>query len=157
MSVPSMKQYFELLPPKLKSFFKKYPPHLNYSDRPVSTLLPTANPFLPNKHPVTGKYHEPKYSLRRMSDIYKLAYTYGIQDFLPPRNKLFFEEKYNQKKIVKGVIFPKGHKYELSHGMKMKKMEEAIKNADKYIVEARGSKYLKKLERRKREGTKSWF
>lgn len=152
-----MKQYFNLLPDKLRTFFKKFPPNVKYSDRPTLVNSPDANPFLPNKHPVTGRYHNPKYSLRRMSDLYKLAHQYGLQNLLPPNKKLFFEEKYDQKKLMKGVLLPKGHKYELRYDEKMKKMEEAIKNADQFILETRGKKYLKKIEKRKQKNHQSWF
>lgn len=152
-----MKQYFELLPPKLKNFFARYPPTIKYAEKPVLTTAPDANPFLPNKHPVTNKYHEPVYSRRRMSDIYKLSYQYGLHTLLPPINKLFFEEKYYNKKLMRGILFPKGHKHELVYEERMEKMRNAIKNADQYILEVKGSKYLKKLERRKKEKVKSWF
>ncbi|AGO12548.1 AaceriAER207Cp [[Ashbya] aceris (nom. inval.)] len=151
-----MKQYFELLPPRLKNFFKKYPPGVQYSAKPEFTTSPTANPFLPNKNPVTGRYQEPKYSLRRMSDLYKLAYNYGLQDMLPPSKKLFFEEKYEQKKLTKAVVFPKGEKHERMRAQRVAEMEEAIKNADQFILEARGAKYARRLERKK-EKERTWF
>lgn len=145
MSGVPTRQYFQLLPDTLKTFFKKYPPGVKYSSKPTSTHAIDANPFLPNKHPVTGRYHNPKYSLRRMSDLYKLARQYGLHELLPPRNKLFFEEKYQQKKFMKGVLLPKGHKYELAYQEKMQKMRDAIKNADEYILEVKGRKYKNKL------------
>ncbi|CAI4496352.1 CFF_collapsed_G0021130.mRNA.1.CDS.1 [Saccharomyces cerevisiae] len=43
----------------------------------LKPLMPI--PFLPNKHPVTQRFHDPKYSLRRMSDVYKLALRYGVR------------------------------------------------------------------------------
>lgn len=157
MSGTPMKQYFDLLPGQLKNFFKKYPPNVKYSDKPTVITAVDANPFLPNKNPITGKYQEPKYSLRRMSDLYKLAYTYGVHDLLPPSKKLFFEEKYENKKFMKGVLLPKGHKYELSLESKLSKMKDAIKNADKYIMETKGSKYRRRLERKEKEKSISWF
>ena len=153
----NMKQYFDLLPAQLKNFFKKYPPNVKYSDKPTVISAPDANPFLPNKNPVTGKYHEPNYSLRRMSDLYKLAYNYGIHDMLPPTKKLFFEEKYENKKFMKGVLLPKGHKHERIHEQKIAKMAEAIKNADQYIIDVKGSKYKRKLEQKQKEKARSWF
>lgn len=157
MSSAPLKQYFRLLPDKLRTFFKKYPPNVKYSDKATSTGAIDANPFLANKHPITGKYHNPKYSLRRMSDLYKLAHQYGLQELLPPSNKLFFDEKYEKKKLMKGVLIPKGHKHELAQSEKMQKMREAIKNADQYILEVKGRKYMKKLEKRKEEKRPRWF
>lgn len=153
----SSKQLFDLLPSQLKSFFKKYPPSIQYATKPTSTHATDANPFLPNKHPVTGRYHDPKYSLRRMSDLYKMASLYGVEDLLPPRNKMFFEEKYDNKKMMKGVLMPKGHKHELVHDEKMAKMTEAIRNADKYIMEVKGSKYKRRLEKKQEEQRTTWF
>lgn len=152
----STKQFFDLLPSQLKNFFKRYPPSIQYAAKPTSTLAIEANPFLPNKHPVTGRHHESAYSLRRMSDLYKLASIYGVQDLLPPRKKMFFEEKYQNKKIMKGVLLPKGHKHELMREEKLAKMHEAIKNADKYIIEARGAQYMRKLQRKKKQHA-TWF
>ncbi|SCV03430.1 LAMI_0H08086g1_1 [Lachancea mirantina] len=156
MSQPASRQFFHLLPDKLKTFFRKYPPNVKYSDKPTSTHAIDANPFLPNKHPETGRYHNAKYSLRRSSDLYKLAAQYGVQQLLPPSKKLFFEEKYEQKKLMRGVLLPKGHKHELSHDSRLQKMQEAIKNADQYILEVKGKKYLKKLEKRNKSRP-SWF
>ncbi|KAL6947695.1 hypothetical protein ACO0RG_000274 [Hanseniaspora osmophila] len=153
------KKLFEYLPQQLKNFFHKYPPTVKYSSKPTSTLAPEANPFLPNKHPVTGRWHEPKYSLRRMSVLYKLSYRFGIQDLLPPTNsrKLFFEEKYNNKKFMKGVLSPKGHKYELERPAKLQRMADAIKNADKFILGNKGMKYKKRVEEKKDKSKISWF
>ncbi|KAH3898743.1 probable 54S ribosomal protein L25, mitochondrial [Saccharomycodes ludwigii] len=154
----SNKEYFELLPAVLKNFFKKYPPTIQYSVKPTSTNSITANPFLFNRHPVTNKAHDPKYSLRRMSVLYKLAKLYGVESFLPPiTNKKFFEEKYEAKKFMRGVIKPKGHKHELSAESRMKKMQDAIKNADKFIVESKSVRYRKKLEQKSKEKRVSWF
>lgn len=157
MSTAGMKQYFDLLPIQLKNFFKKYPPNMKYSDKPTLITAIDANPFLANKNPATGKYQEPKYSLRRMSDLYKLAYNYGIHDLLPPSKKLFFEEKYEQKKFMRGTLLPKGHKHERMLEGKVAKMQDAIKNADKYILEVKGSKYKRRLEKKQKEKSRSWF
>ncbi|QLG71950.1 hypothetical protein HG535_0C03020 [Zygotorulaspora mrakii] len=150
-------QFFDMLPTQLKNFFKKYPPSIMFSTKPTSTHAIEANPFMPNKHPITKRYHEPKYSLRRMSDLYKVASLYGVQDFLPPMKKKFYEEKYENKKMMKGVLLPKGHKHELARDAKLAKMREAISNADRFILEVKGSKYKKKLEKKKRDDATTWF
>lgn len=153
----SSKQLFDLLPAQLKYFFKKYPPSIEFASKPISTHAIEANPFLPNKHPVTGRYHEPKYSLRRSSDLYKMACLYGVQGFLPPMKKKFFEDKYQNKKMMKGVLLPKGHKHELQREGKLARMQEAIKNADKFIIDVKGAKYKRKLEAKKKQDAKTWF
>lgn len=115
-----------------------------------------ANPFLANKHPVTGKYHGAKYSARRMSDIYKLAYRYGVQDLLPQTNKQFFEEKYNNKKFMRGILTPKGHKHELNMEERMKRKAEGIANAEKILAEVKGSKYKRRMEKVQEKKRVGW-
>ena len=41
------------------------------------------NPFLPWLNPETGKWHNPKYSLRQQADLFKLAAQTGLSEFLP--------------------------------------------------------------------------
>lgn len=71
--------------------------------------------------------------------------------------KKFFEDKYENKKTMKGVLSPKGHKHELQREAKVARMQEAIKNADRFIIEAKGAKYKRKLESKKKENAKTWF
>lgn len=108
-------RYFESLPLKLKQFFAKYPPgQSRYASHPTDITSVKANPFLGNRNPITGKYNDPIYSRRRMSGIVKLASNHGVEDLLPPWRsiKLFRQEKYDQKKFMKGVMWPKLHRHE---------------------------------------------
>ncbi|KAL8764303.1 MAG: hypothetical protein Q9184_000008 [Pyrenodesmia sp. 2 TL-2023] len=41
------------------------------------------NPFKPHKHPETGRWHDPVYSLRRQADLVKLARVNGVEELLP--------------------------------------------------------------------------
>lgn len=41
------------------------------------------SPFQPWKHPVTGRWHDPKYSLRRQADLVKMAREHGVEELLP--------------------------------------------------------------------------
>ena len=104
------------LPPKLLKFFSRYPPpdaafqeqtrniqiltpapqissRSSGSPAPQSLLLRSSkipipnNPFRSHKHPVTGTWHNPKYSLRQQADLVKLARTHGIEGLLPPTVK----------------------------------------------------------------------
>jgi len=106
------RQYVKLaesLPPRLTRFFARYPPQAilpkgrtprNPSDptttSPSSPELPSAaqipasidesssiNPFKPQKHPVTGRWHDPVFSLRRQADLVKLARQHGVEELLP--------------------------------------------------------------------------
>ncbi len=97
-------QYVKLarsLPPRLSRFFARYPPPAilpssnitnsaippsTSSSSPESTIqseLPYPNPFKPQRHPVTGKWHDPVFSLRRQADLVKLARNHGVEELLP--------------------------------------------------------------------------
>ncbi|KAI0463333.1 hypothetical protein LJB42_003356 [Komagataella kurtzmanii] len=152
-------QAFKKLPQKLQNFFTRYPPapFKKYASTPTSTTADDANPFLPNIHPVTNKTHNPIYSMRRQSDLYKLAYKFGVSDLLPTLNngKMFFQEKYDNKKPLRGVVNPKGHIWERTLEARKAAIQEAVSKADDILVEHRGMKYNRRLERRKTE-QKTW-
>lgn len=156
----SSAEAFAKLPKKLQNFFTKYPPTpiRKYADKPTLTTAEDANPFLPNRHPITGRTHEPRYSLRRQSDLYKLAYKFGIADLMPSlaNNKKFYLEKQQSSPILKGVLYPKGHKWERTYADRKKKIEDALAAADDVLIKHRGTKYKKRLERRKEE-EKKWI
>ncbi|KAH6675652.1 hypothetical protein B0J14DRAFT_699055 [Halenospora varia] len=100
------------LPPRLTRFFARYPPqallsHAVTTPTPSSTtttsdtLPPSSeassadqqttssdalafpNPFRSQKHPITGKWHDPTFSLRRQADLLKLARRYGVEELMP--------------------------------------------------------------------------
>ncbi|KAL8690648.1 MAG: hypothetical protein Q9224_004361, partial [Gallowayella concinna] len=102
----------QTLPPRLLKFFARYPPLVTSATSqrgaatavatsvPTSSADPTAdhpesmlqttlapsdnpNPFKPHKHPETGRWHDPVYSLRRQADLVKMAKANGIEDLLP--------------------------------------------------------------------------
>lgn len=102
------------LPPKLLRFFARHPPPdaaFYEQTRIIPTLTPAPlisvkkstttqalllrsskisipkNPFCSHKNPVTGNWHNPKYSLRQQADLVKLARTHGIEGLLPPTVK----------------------------------------------------------------------
>ncbi len=114
----------QTLPPRLLRFFARYPPpsgsglSSNTWTEPANTPLSTssaysstyhndpstddahihfeaANPFRSQKHPVTGKWHDPVYSLRRQADLVKLARAHGVEELLP------FTVKGTQERIRK--------------------------------------------------------
>lgn len=146
-------EVFDQLPLILRNFFQKYLPasHVKYSDKPGLTTDADANPFLPNKHPITNKYHTAKYSLRRQSVLFKTAKRYGIEDLLPGLNKQFYEDKYNSKKFMKGVLRPKGHKHELAKDAKDEKVQKSMAAMNDKILAVKGSKFKKRLEAKKNE------
>ncbi|KAK2628254.1 hypothetical protein QTJ16_002900 [Diplocarpon rosae] len=104
MATPlAAKQYTKLanqLPSQLIRFFKRYPPQAIVS-APSSTLpadsaassaeqtaagqdgLTVPSPFRSQKHPITGKWHDPVYSLRRQADLLKMARQHGVEELMP--------------------------------------------------------------------------
>lgn len=113
------------------------------------------NPFLPNKNPESNRWHGSKYSLRRSADLFKLAYKFGVHDLLPPLPKKFYEDKYNNKNWMRGVLRHKQRKWERTIDEKLEERRQAINDMDKIISEARPSykKQLKKQQTKKR----SWW
>lgn len=102
------------LPPRLLNFFKRYPPALEPTTQsttlasntsssdanantptsvasesaiPESSLQPT-NPFMPFKNPVTQRWQPAAYSLRKQSEIIKLATKHNVVSLLPYTHKL---------------------------------------------------------------------
>jgi large subunit ribosomal protein L25 len=100
------RQYVKLaqqLHPRLTRFFARYPPqailpqstsailpaNTTSADTAVSSgsqiadALEGLNPFKAQKHPITGKWHDPVFSLRRQAELVKLARQYGVEELLP--------------------------------------------------------------------------
>lgn len=152
--------YFQTLPIPLANFLKKYPPSpfREYSKVPVTLDHPEANPFIGNINPVTNKRHDPVYSLRRQSDLYKAAYRYGIAHLLPPlaNGKMFYEEKYEKKPVLRGATRFKLTIGERNAPERKREMAEAIAKADEIIAKAKGSKWRKKMESKNKKPL-PWF
>lgn len=106
----SSRQYIKLaegLHPRLTRFFARYPPAAIVSpsstanselsaagttSAPGSTANDIAkreiapgipNPFKAQKSPLTGKWHDPVFSLRRQAELVKLARQQGVEELLP--------------------------------------------------------------------------
>jgi len=86
-------QLAKSLPPRLLRFFARYPPAsiqaavAKGEATKTSYQIETPNPFQSTKHPVTGKWHDPVYSLRRQSELVKLARDHGVEELLPFTHK----------------------------------------------------------------------
>ncbi|AOW04506.1 hypothetical protein B0I72DRAFT_152386 [Yarrowia lipolytica] len=148
---------FAKLPQKLQDFFQRFPPQpfVNYSAKKGFKDAPNANPFLPNKSRVTNKTHKPLYSLRRQSDLYKLAHKHGVHELLPPMEKTFFETRHEQAKPLIGEMVWKKHIREKTKESRKEKIAKALETMDEKIAEAKGKKHWERLERRERE-KKQW-
>jgi len=92
------------LPPRLLRFFARFPPQqlvaspataVNSSpsgsnaasqENTISATSATPdyeNPFRNTKHPATGNWHNPVFSLRRQADLVKMARAHGVEGLLP--------------------------------------------------------------------------
>jgi large subunit ribosomal protein L25 len=104
-----LRELAQSLPPRLLRFFARYPPQAivpqsqsQSASQPSSEPLPippadstasqipqgqdgltVPSPFRSQKHPVTGKWHDPVFSLRRQADLVKLARQHGVESLLP--------------------------------------------------------------------------
>lgn len=151
------KEAFAKLPAKLHRFFLKYPPRpfKTYSEKPSTIDDPSMNPFLPNKNPVTGRWQEPKYSLRRSSDLFKLSYKFGISDLIPPLPKEFYQDKYDNKNFMRGMLRFKKHKWERTMEDRVEARTKAIKDMDDIIVKQRPE--YKKIIKKRRASERTWW
>jgi large subunit ribosomal protein L25 len=73
----------EGLPPRLTRFFARYPPQAILPPKEQEAAAQAPSPFKPHKHPVTGKWHNPVFSLRRQAELVKLARQHGVEELLP--------------------------------------------------------------------------
>lgn len=152
--------FFLQLPKPLAEFFTKYPPapFRQYAEKSTSTDATDANPFIANRHPITKRLHDPIYSHRRQSDLYKAAYRYGITHLLPPlaNGKKFYEDKYENKTPVRGSHRFKLSKAERKAPERKQEMADALAKADEIIAKARGAKFRRRLEAKQKKGL-PWF
>jgi hypothetical protein len=103
----------------------------NSLGKPVSTVfLPFQNPFKPSKDPRSGRFHAPRYSLRRQADLIKLALRFGVAELLPPSVKMN-RLLYGKKRPMAGTLKPKGTFEERTRKdyveKKQKSLEESLR------------------------------
>ncbi|KIN04760.1 hypothetical protein OIDMADRAFT_192110 [Oidiodendron maius Zn] len=133
------RQYIKLaesLPPRLTRFFARYPPPAL-----STTAAETPNPFVRQKHPITGRWHDPVFSLRRQAELVKLARQHGVEELLP------FTVKATQERIkrraenglrVKGTGVGqkvKGKEAERTMRARLEKRRQAMLNMPRMIQE----------------------
>ncbi|KAL8419843.1 hypothetical protein RB594_002848 [Gaeumannomyces avenae] len=149
------------LPPRLQVFLARYPPASILPAAapaagegegegatappppPLRTMYQeaTPNPFLPTKHPVTGQWHNPVYSLRRQAELVKLARESGVEELLPAGPKGGDERLRHRVEHglrVKGTGVGqsvKGHIHERHLVSKMEKRRKAMRDMPKLISE----------------------
>lgn len=78
------------LPPQLQRLFARWPhPHVSGpSAAPTRHQAKAPNPFVPWRHPETGRKHDPVYSMRRQALVVKMATQHGVDELLPWTKKL---------------------------------------------------------------------
>ncbi|KEZ44390.1 hypothetical protein SAPIO_CDS3375 [Scedosporium apiospermum] len=145
------------LPAQLKRFLARYPPTSilpptteSAEVAKTSYQLARPDPFKFWKHPVTGKWHDPVYSLRRQAELVKMAREHGVEELLPET------AKGTETRLARRVEFGlrvkgtgvgqrvKGHSHERQILTKMAKRREAMLEMPKLIREW------------KRVGKKNW-
>ncbi|KAL7273299.1 hypothetical protein RUND412_003853 [Rhizina undulata] len=110
----------QTLPPRLLRFFTRYPPG--------TALTPSANPFKPTVHPVTHKWHDPTFSLRRQAELVKLARRYGVEELLPEtvKSTAYREARAAEGKHLKRMLKPKGKEWERTLKGRLEKRKQAM-------------------------------
>ncbi|KAI1005597.1 hypothetical protein K3495_g2621 [Podosphaera aphanis] len=90
LTMPNRQELINLaktLPPKLTRFFARYPPPvINPScgkDKAERAEFQYHNPFKATRDPITNRWHDPVFSLRRQADLVKLAREHGVEELLP--------------------------------------------------------------------------
>lgn len=148
--------YFAELPPVLARFFEKYPPapFRQYSEKPTLTNAVDANPFLPNRHPVTNSWHKPKFSMRRQADLWKAAYRFGVEHLMPTllHNRTFYETRYEQPRKVRGAQLFKLRKGERIAPEREKEVQAARGTLDGLIANRKGKRFEKFVANKNRAG-----
>ncbi|KXJ95747.1 hypothetical protein Micbo1qcDRAFT_157804 [Microdochium bolleyi] len=134
------------LHPRLQRFLAKYPPSQILPKSTATNTIrdgATPNPFLPHKHPVTGRWHDPEYSLRRQAELVKLAREQGVEELLPFTSKGTEERIRHRVELglrVRGTGVGqkvKGHRHERMLAPKMEKRRTAMLGMPRLIREWR--------------------
>ncbi|CAK7270654.1 hypothetical protein SEPCBS119000_004198 [Sporothrix epigloea] len=147
MASQSSSYYIQLaktLPPRLLQFFARYPPAAIQSTAtaaPTGYQLDAPNPFKSTKNPVTGRWNDPVFSLRRQADLLKMARDHGVADLMPESSKN--PETKLRKRVELGLRVKgtgvgqkvKGHQYERQLIAKMDERRTAMLNMHKLIRE----------------------
>ncbi|KAK8082016.1 hypothetical protein PG996_000797 [Apiospora saccharicola] len=142
-------RYVELakqMHPRLQRFFAKYPPTQILPRTMAENTIKdgaAANPFLPHKHPATGRWQDPEFSLRRQAELVKLARTEGLEELLPFTHK--GTEERIRKRVEEGLQVKgtgvgqkvKGHLHERMLFTKMEKRRTAMLGMPRLVREWR--------------------
>lgn len=144
------RQLVNALPRPLLNFFKKHPPASQTQWAPItgSTDKSPRNPFHPHKNTTTLKFNEPRYSVRRQTDLVKMAREYGLDHLLPPR--VDHKENLHPKADtpMKGLIRWKGTKMERTRDARRAAIQMKLKAA-RIVVHKRTKRTKAKKQRQR--------
>ncbi|OLL26856.1 4-coumarate--CoA ligase-like 7 [Neolecta irregularis DAH-3] len=110
---------FQNLPTQLQYFFRRFPPNLGTNA--THKYPPGSNPFKSSHNHTTKKWNEPIYSLRRQSDLHKLALQHNVADLLPTMRRQEIESK-----VMKGTIRWKGRKAVNTRDERKERVKKAL-------------------------------
>ncbi|KAI5838957.1 hypothetical protein DFP73DRAFT_484838 [Morchella snyderi] len=112
------------LPPLLHRFFAQHPPGTNH-----------AAIFRHTKSPLTGKWHNPKYSLRRQKELVKAAHDCGVEELLPETVKAAAARAARAEvgPRLKRMLTPKGKGWERALRAKLEVRKKAMEGMPKLI------------------------
>lgn len=95
--------------------------------------LPFQNPFKPSRDPRTGKFHGPRYSLRRQADIIKLGMRFGVAELLPPCDKMR-RLIGGRRRPMAGTLYPKGTYEERTRQTYVEKKQKSLEEALRIVA-----------------------
>lgn len=150
MATPARSQQIvSTLPRQLLSFFKRHPPASSSSWMPAPGAVerPPKNPFRASKNTFTLRYEEPRYSIRRQTDLFHLATKYDVAHLLPPRAE---HKEAKVGAVMKGLRQWKGTKMERTRDARIATIKAKTEEAKK-VVRARKSR-TKAKKRSQRTG-----
>lgn len=98
-----------------------------------TVYMPFQNPFKPSRDPRSGKFHAPKYSLRRQAELIKLALRFGVAELLPPSEKMN-KLLYRKKRPMIGTIRPKGTYEERTRSTYVAKKQKALEESLRVVA-----------------------
>ena len=146
-STPAVK-LVSTLPRPLLNFFKRHPPasatQWMPQTIPGSIKPPPRNPFHPTKNTVTGKYNEPIYSVRRQTDLTKLAKDHGLEHLLPRRVDHKEKVHATANSPMRGLVRWKGTKMERTRSMRRDTIQVKLKAAKEVVRKRRNRSQTKK-------------
>ena len=114
-------------------------PSISVAEDSIATTL--KNPFMPWRNPETGRWHAPRYGLRKQANFVKAAKQCGVEALLPPSRKS--TEFKQERALLRGLRVKgtgegqrvKGHKWERQIDQTVAKRVQAMKEMPDLVRE----------------------